>query len=100
MNEPRIAQAQRRVLAAARPCLSAGEYVARVGAAIRMRRKSLGFSQESFADSIGMHRAYYGALERGEKNWQVSTLVRVAVGLGLQVSQLIEAAEQAHFPRP
>lgn len=100
MTDPRIAQAQRRIPAASPLCLSASDYLARVGEALRMRRKRLGFTQESFADSIGMHRAYYGALERGAKNWQLSTLVRVAVRLGLQLSQLIEAAEQGHFPRP
>jgi transcriptional regulator with XRE-family HTH domain len=79
--------------------MPACDYSRGVGNVLRTRRRGLGFSQESFADRIGMHRAYYGALERGAKNWQLSTLIRVAVGLGLQLSQLIEAAEQGQFPR-
>ena len=65
----------------------------RVGAAIRRQRKRLGFSQEAFADHIGMHRAYYGALERGEKNMQLTTLERVARGLGVLEQDLIAEAE-------
>ena len=40
----------------------------RLGKAFRKRREALGFSQESYADEIGMHRTYYSAIERGEKN--------------------------------
>ena len=39
-----------------------------LAAAIRRRREKLKFSQESFADSIGMHRAQYSELERGLRN--------------------------------
>ena len=48
-----------------------------LGKAFRKRREALGFSQESFADEIGMHRTYYSAIERGEKNLQLDTLQRV-----------------------
>ena len=30
----------------------------RLGKAFRKRREALGFSQESYADEIGMHRTY------------------------------------------
>ena len=36
--------------------------LARLGQAFRKRREALGFSQESFADHIGMHRTYYSAI--------------------------------------
>ena len=65
----------------------------RVGKAIRVRREVLGTSQEAFADKIGMHRAYYGALERGEKNVQLSTLERVCAGLGARISDVMRDAE-------
>lgn len=38
----------------------------RLGKAFRNRREALGFSQESYADEIGMHRTYYSAIERGD----------------------------------
>ena len=36
--------------------------LARLGQAFRKRREALGYSQESFADHIGMHRTYYLSL--------------------------------------
>jgi transcriptional regulator with XRE-family HTH domain len=65
----------------------------RIGDAIRKRREALPMSQEAFADSIRMHRAYYGALERGEKNLQLSTLERVCAGLKVSMAEVIRAAE-------
>ncbi|WP_414615889.1 helix-turn-helix domain-containing protein [Stenotrophomonas geniculata] len=65
-----------------------------LGRAMREFRRSLGLSQEGFADSIGMHRAYYSALERGTKNPTVSTLVRVVTGLSISLSSLVVAAER------
>lgn len=64
----------------------------RLGTALRARRSALGFSQESFADKIEMHRTYYSAIERGEKNITVSMLERVAHGLGVQPSVLLAEA--------
>ncbi len=59
------------------------ELLLRIGRVMRERRIELGFSQESFADSIGMHRAYYGQIERGRKNLTVTTLARLAQGLAI-----------------
>lgn len=64
----------------------------RVGAIIRKRRETLGLSQEAFADRIGMHRNYYGAIERGEKTMRLDTLERVATGLGVESWCLIREA--------
>ncbi len=64
----------------------------RLGHALRTRRSALGFSQESFADKIEMHRTYYSAIERGEKNITVSMLERVADGLGVRPSALMAEA--------
>ncbi|MBA0234584.1 XRE family transcriptional regulator [Stenotrophomonas maltophilia] len=60
---------------------------------MREVRSRLRISQESFADSIGMHRAYYSALERGTKNPTVSPLNRVARGLCISLAQLFSTAE-------
>lgn len=67
-----------------------GELVQRkTGAAIRRARLSRNISQEAFADQIGMHRTYYGAIERGERNLTLGSLARIAEGLGLRMSQLL-----------
>jgi len=65
----------------------------RIGDALRKRREARGVSQESFADQIKMHRAYYGALERGEKNLQLSTLERVCTGLQASMWEVLRDAE-------
>lgn len=41
-----------------------------------------------------MHRAYYGALENGKKNLQLSPLERVCEGLGVTMSEIIQEAER------
>lgn len=64
----------------------------RLGAAIRERRTALGFSQDTFADEIGMHRAYYSSIERGERNLTLQTLARVAQGLRIRVAELLSLA--------
>ena len=63
---------------------------ARLGAAIRKRRLSLGLSQEEFAEKIDCHRNFIGRLERGEQNPTVDTLVRLAAGLRCKVVDIIK----------
>jgi transcriptional regulator with XRE-family HTH domain len=66
----------------------------RLGEALREERKAKGWSsQDDFADHIEMHRAYYGALERGEKNMQLDTLERVCKGLDVAISEVFNRAE-------
>lgn len=64
----------------------------RIGVVIRKEREARGFTQEGFADHIQMHRAYYGALENGKKNLQLSTLERVCEGLNVPMWEVIREA--------
>lgn len=64
-----------------------------VGQAMRERRTALGLSQDDFADRIDMHRAYYGSIERGQKNVTLPTLRRVAIGLGVTMSDLLRGID-------
>jgi transcriptional regulator with XRE-family HTH domain len=66
-----------------------------LGTVVRARRTQLGYSQESFADKVGVHRTYMGALERGERNVSLTNLVRLAAALGRPLSELIAEAEKA-----
>lgn len=52
----------------------------------------MNLSQEAFADMIEMHRTYYSAIERGEKNLQISTLLRICIGLKTKVSVICTEA--------
>lgn len=65
----------------------------RLGKALRTRREAEGYSQEGFADHIGMHRTYYSAIERGEKNLQLDTLQRVCAGLRCRMWEALKEAE-------
>ncbi len=59
-----------------------------LGEAIRAIRRERGLTQEGFASVAGIDRSYYGALERGEFNMTVDTLVTVAHALGAQPSEI------------
>jgi transcriptional regulator with XRE-family HTH domain len=63
-----------------------------LGRVIRTLRKPTGYSQETFADSIGVHRTTMGHLERGEGNPTMEILHAVAVGLGVGIADLIARA--------
>jgi len=65
-----------------------------VGLAIRFFRERMKVSQESFADSIGMHRAYYGGVERGYKNLTLRNIERIANGLGVSAAALFSKANE------
>ncbi|MBU8977352.1 helix-turn-helix domain-containing protein [Lysobacter sp. MMG2] len=64
----------------------------RLGSVIRAHREALDVSQDRFADVIEMHRAYYGSIERGSRNLTIATLSRVAAGLRVRPSQLLQEA--------
>ena len=65
-----------------------------LGKVIRAERAALGFSQESFAHEVGLHRTYVGAIERGEQNASVINLARIANALGTPLSRLVALAEE------
>ncbi|WP_235568474.1 helix-turn-helix domain-containing protein [Mycobacterium sp. Root135] len=49
-----------------------------------------GFSQEAFADHMGVHRTYMGAVERGERNLTLQTLERIADFIGVDARELLD----------
>ena len=61
-----------------------------LGKVLRARRQAAGLSQDAFADHIDMHRAYYAAIERGEKNVTLKTLGRISDGLRTTMSEILE----------
>jgi len=66
----------------------------RLAKAIRARREALEMSQEAFADLIGVHRTYYGAVERGKQNLTLSSIERIADGLEVSVASLFVSADK------
>lgn len=70
------------------------------GAVIRGRREAQNWTQDDFARHIKMHRAQYGAFERGDANdVQLSTLERIAAGLGEPVWVLVREVERIQTDR-
>jgi transcriptional regulator with XRE-family HTH domain len=70
-----------------------------IGTRIRTLRTEQGYSQEAFAAHAGMDRAYYGAVERGERNVASLNLLRIAAALGVEVGELFpRISELPHEP--
>jgi len=57
---------------------------------LRKFRQELGWSQEKLAFQSGLHRAYIGQVERGEKRIGLTNLQKLALALGMEVQHLLE----------
>jgi DNA-binding XRE family transcriptional regulator len=66
----------------------------RFGRAVRRLRGEADYSQESFADAIGVHRTYMGTLERGRGNPSLDVIAKIARGLEISIADLFEAVEK------
>ena len=66
-----------------------------LGQTIRDLRASRGYSQETFAHAVGLHRTYISDIERGERNVSLHNLVRIANTLDMPLSELLGMAERS-----
>jgi len=64
-----------------------------VGFNIRRIREKRGLSQEKLAALAGLHRAYVGQIERGEKNIGLKNLEKISKALGVPVRFLVDVSE-------
>ena len=64
-----------------------------LGQRIQEVRKSRGFSQESFACEAGLDRAYYGGIERGERNVAALNFIQIAETLKVDVGELFKGID-------
>ena len=62
----------------------------KVGNRIRELRNETGLSQEKFALKIGMDRTYFASVELGKRNIALKNIEKIANGLGVSLSELIE----------
>jgi transcriptional regulator with XRE-family HTH domain len=62
----------------------------RIGLNITIIRERQGLTQEKLAELAGLHRAYIGQIERGEKNIGLKNLERIAKGLNVSVGDLLD----------
>lgn len=66
----------------------------RLAQTLRKRREALGLSQKAFANQIGVHRTYWGAVERGKQNLTLASIERFAEELDVSVSALFAEADR------
>lgn len=64
-----------------------------LGEAIRAVRVERGYAQERFAAHAGIDRSYFGAVERGEFNITLATLLKIAAGLDVPAWTLLKRGE-------
>ena len=60
-----------------------------LGANIRRIRRTAGLSQMELSDRCGLHFTEISRLERGRRDAQLSTIVKVARGLGVPPAELL-----------
>jgi len=61
-----------------------------VGKRIRLLREKKNLTQEDLAFEAGVHRAYIGQIERGEKNLGLVNLQKIAKALKISPSKLLD----------
>lgn len=61
----------------------------RLGQRIRALRLAKGMNQDEFAAAAGIHRTHPGKLENALIDPQLSTLVKVATALGVDIGELL-----------
>ena len=62
----------------------------RFAANLRTRRREAGLSQEMLARAASRHRTEISLLERAEREPRLSTIVRLANGLGVPAAVLLD----------
>jgi transcriptional regulator with XRE-family HTH domain len=59
-----------------------------LGNRVRTLREKRGWSQEELAHQSGLARSFTGAIERGEKDLRLTTVVKLANTFRISISQL------------
>ena len=63
------------------------------GHAVRERRLDKNLSQEDLADLCSLHRTYISDIELGKRNVSLTNIDKIAVALGMTVSDIFEGVE-------
>ena len=60
------------------------------GTKVRKEREKRDYSQEDFAELVGVHRTYIGMIERAEKNITLKNIEKIAKALNITISKILE----------
>jgi len=66
-----------------------------VAANLKRLRAKKRWSQEELAGRCGLHRTYIGAIERGERNITLNTLLQIANAVGVTSAELLTECRHA-----
>lgn len=69
------------------------ELIQKLGERIRFLRRAKNLSQEQLGELSNLHTNYIGAIERGEKNISLESLVKVSKGLDVTLDELFRFLE-------
>ena len=58
------------------------------GKVVRQLRLKRGLSQEIMAAKAGIHRNYWGSIERGKRDVSLSAILKIAGALGVRPAKL------------
>ncbi|KZS48958.1 hypothetical protein AWU65_02000 [Paenibacillus glucanolyticus] len=61
-----------------------------IGSRIRLYRMAKQWTQEQLAEAIGSTGSYVGQIERGEKNFRIQTLIKIADALDVSIFNLMD----------
>ena len=65
-----------------------------IGGRIRALRRAAKLSQEELAARAGLDRAYYGRIERGERNVAALNLMKIAEVLKVEVGEVFPSRRE------
>lgn len=63
------------------------------GQRVRTVRTDAGMTQEALAEAAGLHPTFISNVERGYRVPSVPTMLRLAKGLGVEASRLVDGIE-------
>jgi transcriptional regulator with XRE-family HTH domain len=69
-------------------------FQAALGLAVKARREELELTQEQLANDTELHQRWISNVETGKRNPSYGSLRRLAAGLDLTASELLQRAEQ------
>lgn len=73
------------------------EKLVAIGNNIRNLRINNNLSQEELASKSELHRTYIGAIERGERNFSILNLIKIANALDVELSLLLKLKDEDEY---
>ena len=65
-----------------------------IGRRIRQVRENQHFSQEDFAEHVGISRSHYGCIERGQFAVSLPKLLDIAIALNIEIGELFPSVAE------